>query len=52
MEEGKKSGMSFGKILLIIIVLIMGFIIMQKMGIKVVKTTEKSEITDDPHPED
>lgn len=52
MEEDNKSGFSFGRVLLIIIVLILGFIVMQKMGVDVVKTTEKSEITDDPHPED
>jgi cell division protein FtsI/penicillin-binding protein 2 len=50
MEGEKKGGWSFGKILLIIIVLIFAMLIMQKMGVKVVKTTEKSEMTDDPHP--
>ncbi|KAA3637899.1 MAG: hypothetical protein DWQ02_06010 [Bacteroidetes bacterium] len=50
MEEGKKRGLSFGRILLIIIVLILGMLVMQKMGVNIVKTSEKSEVTDDPHP--
>jgi uncharacterized membrane protein (Fun14 family) len=50
MEGEKKGGWSFGKILLIIIVLILGMLVMQKMGVKIVNTTEESEITDDPHP--
>lgn len=50
MEEVKKKGMSFGKFLLIIIVFIIALIVLQKMGVKVVKTTEKSEMTDHPHP--
>jgi hypothetical protein len=51
MSVENKSSIGLGKILLIIIVLIMAFIVMQKMGINIVKTTEKSEMTDDPHPE-
>ncbi len=50
MEEGKKRGGRFGRILLIIIVLILAMLVMQKMGIDIVKTSEKSEVTDDPHP--
>ncbi len=51
MTEGKKTGTGLSKVLIIIIVLIMAFIVMQKIGIKMVKTTEKSEMTDDPHPD-
>ena len=50
MEGEKKRRLGFGRILLIIIVLILGMIVLQKLGIKVVNTTEKSEMTDDPHP--
>ena len=50
MEEGKKRGWGFGRILLIIILLILGMLVMQKMGIDIVKTSEESEVTDDPHP--
>lgn len=45
----KKSSLSLGKILIIIIILALAIIVMQKNGMKVLKTVEKSEITDNPH---
>ena len=54
MDTGKekKSSLSLGKVLIIIIILALAIIIMQKNGMKVLKTVEKSEMTDNPHPGD
>ena len=46
----KKSGSSFMRFLLFLILAGLVLFALQKMGVKSVNVDEKSEITDDPHP--
>lgn len=49
-QESKRRLMSkWEKIILIIVVLILGSVILKKMGIDIVKKTDKSEIQENPH---
>lgn len=49
-QEKRKVLSGWGKLWIIVVVLILIYVCLQTLGIDLLKRTEKIEMTDDPHP--